>query len=402
MRLAIALNAILGSALTVVLIFANYVRKFNTDRFQRHIFCGILVFTFISMTGDFAYLLLEEHPGRTVYFSLYVIGIVFYFFQVLSYYYIVIFIDYMVFKDRKRAEIITGIVYGIIVIHAVALALNLRHHFYFSISAEDNIFSRGDKYYIRLMLSYLPVLFAVYDFTVSHTVLKKSFLVMLILLLIFPLAGSSVDLIFGSEKLVWPCLAAALLYAYFFIIRSDARLDSLTGIGNRFSFNEFTDRLSRRVSGESWAIVMIDMDNFKRINDTLGHQEGDNALRDMAAVIKKCVRGGDFAARYGGDEFVLATKAENDIRRLMERIQKAVDMQNEMRVRPYQLYISYGYDVYTTNSGRSIKDFIVHIDSLMYRHKEERRGAGVLSAITADLPPDGRTAHNLMKGEKHV
>ncbi|MDR1253297.1 MAG: GGDEF domain-containing protein [Treponema sp.] len=190
--------------------------------------------------------------------------------------------------------------------------------------------------------------------------------------------------------MLWPSLSASLLYAYFFIIRSDSKLDSLTGLGNRYSFNEFISKLSnphsrllsrkktksrrfpRRLQ-ESYSVVMIDMDHFKKINDTLGHLEGDNALRDMAAIIKGSIRQSDFAARYGGDEFVLAAKVEYDITKLMDRIQKAIDELNEKNQRPYKLEISYGYDVYNTNSDQSIEDFLKHIDSLMYKHKNERR-----------------------------
>jgi diguanylate cyclase (GGDEF)-like protein len=211
-------------------------------------------------------------------------------------------------------------------------------------------------------------------------------------------AGAALDVIIRTSSLTWPCFAAALLYLYFFIIRADSKIDGLTGLGNRSSFNEFIDRLSRQsgrkpVSGrkgaaldkatggarrsygaqESWAIVMIDMDHFKEINDTLGHAEGDNALRDMAAIIKGSVRHSDFAVRYGGDEFVLATRAENDIQRLMERIKEALAAQNAKKVRPYTLEISYGCDVFTTGGSQSIEDFLVHIDSLMYKHKAERR-----------------------------
>ena len=121
---------------------------------------------------------------------------------------------------------------------------------------------------------------------------------------------------------------------------------------------------------------MIDMDNFKRINDTLGHQEGDNALRDMAAIIKKCIRSRDFAARYGGDEFVLAARTENDIEALMRRIQEAIDQHNAKQTRPFKLAISYGYDVYTADGSRKIEEFLTHIDSLMYKHKAERRRSG--------------------------
>jgi diguanylate cyclase (GGDEF)-like protein len=186
-------------------------------------------------------------------------------------------------------------------------------------------------------------------------------------------------------SLVWACFSASILYIYFFIIRSDSKIDSLTGIGNRYSFNEFINKLSKQNTKEDYSIVMIDLDRFKEINDTLGHIEGDNALRDMAVIIKGCIRYSDFAARYGGDEFILATKAESDIKRVIERINETIDNQNRKRSRPYQLYMSYGYDVYTTNSGQSIHEFISRIDSLMYKQKEERRKAGIASAITAKV-----------------
>jgi diguanylate cyclase (GGDEF)-like protein len=198
--------------------------------------------------------------------------------------------------------------------------------------------------------------------------------------------GVVIDYVLEGSNLVRPCFAAAVLYLYFFIIQSDSKIDSLTGIGNRFSFNEFMDKLSRQHSKVEYSIVMMDMDKFKEINDTLGHLEGDNALRDVATIIKGCVRHSDFAARYGGDEFILVTEVENDINRLMNRIQAAIDLQNNKRIRPYQLYISYGYDVYTTNSGESIYTFIAKIDALMYKHKEERKARGIPSSITSELP----------------
>jgi diguanylate cyclase (GGDEF)-like protein len=377
MHLSIALNAMLGSALIIVLVFANYIRKYNTDRFQRLVFGGLLLFTFIAMVSDLLYMMIEGMPGRIFYLLSYGICISYYIFQVLSCYFIMVFVDYMVFKSPERTRKITVIVCVITFIHALILAVNLKAHFYFYISEANNSFFRGDKYFIRLLVAYSPLLFAAWDLISSPRTFKKSHLYMMFLLLGFSFFGSTIDLIFSSARLSWPCTTAALLYAYFFIIRSDTRLDSLTGIGNRFSFNEFTDKLSRHSTGESWAIVMIDMDHFKRINDTLGHQEGDNALCDMASIIKSCVKGSDFAARYGGDEFVLATKvergAENGIAKLMSDIQAALDRHNAKNIRPFKLEISYGFDVYTACGSESIEEFLIRIDSLMYKHKQERR-----------------------------
>jgi diguanylate cyclase (GGDEF)-like protein len=116
------------------------------------------------------------------------------------------------------------------------------------------------------------------------------------------------------------------------------------------------------------------MDHFKEINDTLGHLEGDNALRDMAAIIKASIRSNDFAARYGGDEFILAARADFDINRILERIKASIDNQNSKGGRPYKIEISYGVDVFTTHGDQSIGEFMAHVDSLMYKNKAEHRG----------------------------
>ena len=87
-----------------------------------------------------------------------------------------------------------------------------------------------------------------------------------------------------------------------------ARLDGLTGIANHRRFREFFDQEWRRClrAGQPLSVIMIDIDHFKQYNDRYGHQEGDEALRRVAAIIQKATRRpGDLAARYGGEEFIL-------------------------------------------------------------------------------------------------
>jgi diguanylate cyclase (GGDEF)-like protein len=394
MQWTIAFNSIFGSSLLLILIFINYIRKYNTEQYQRNIFIRLLFFTFIPMLMDFLYLAFEGIPGSTVHYLLYGIGSIYYLFQIPAYYYVFIFINYTVYKDKKRTRLITKLVWCIVVLHAIIIAANLIGHFYFYIT-EENFLLYGNRYYIRLIVSYLPVLFIIYDVIFPFKLFKRNQFILLLIFFFFTSISSTIDIVFKTMMLIWPCFTAALLYTYFFIIRADSKIDSLTGLGNRTSFNEFIAKLAdsggkaliRRQTGrnakvrrsrhtqEAFSIVMIDMDHFKKINDTLGHLEGDNALRDMAAIIKSSIRQSDFAARYGGDEFVLATRVEYDVKKLMTRIQDAIEDQNRKKTRAYTLQISYGYDVYTTNSGQSMTEFLNHIDKLMYKQKTEHRRA---------------------------
>jgi diguanylate cyclase (GGDEF)-like protein len=388
-HVASALNVILGSAILVTLIFIDYARKYNTDACQRRLFLDLLGFTFLAMVADFAYYLVLGLPGKAFHNALYLSLSCYYFFQILVYHYSFLFLDFMFVKNQKRTAGFKIVVWVIAALHCVVLFLNYRRQFYFVVT-DDTTFYYGSYYLIRIIISYLPAVCICFDIFSSARNIKTNPIMLTLCLLVLTGIGSAVDILFKTMSLIWPCFVGALLYVYFFIMQTDSKIDALTGLGNRNSFNEFVNKFStgaacphpkyserrfskRRKSFESYSITMIDMDHFKAINDTLGHLEGDNALRDMAGIIKSCIRDNDFAARYGGDEFILVTGSGYDITFLLGRIQAAIDDLNAKNVRPYKLQISYGYDVYNTNSGISITDFLKHVDSLMYKHKNERR-----------------------------
>jgi diguanylate cyclase (GGDEF)-like protein len=104
-----------------------------------------------------------------------------------------------------------------------------------------------------------------------------------------------------------------------FLYESRVSTDALTGLSNR---REFERRLSSMSQGTPYALVSIDVDKLKRMNDTFGHRAGDELLRAVAAALQRSVRRGDAAARVGGDEFALILQETEDERvaRIADRI----------------------------------------------------------------------------------
>ncbi|MGC9270434.1 diguanylate cyclase [Acidiphilium sp.] len=87
--------------------------------------------------------------------------------------------------------------------------------------------------------------------------------------------------------------------------RRDAMIDPLTGLLNRRAMDAHLSELLSSGRGQPFSVLMVDIDHFKLINDTYGHALGDAVIRNVADVIRKSIRGGDFAVRYGGEEFVI-------------------------------------------------------------------------------------------------
>lgn len=367
MNINLYINSLLGPCLVFFLIALDYTRKFNTDPFKRFLFLVVLTAAGLATVADFVNRTVEGLPGPGASRIFAVAITVFYIAQNVSYYLMVVFLDYFAHQDRYRARKLLLIMAALLGASALLDLANLRWHFFFSLSP-GNYYMEGPLYWLRAAISYFSMVLLAADAILIRKHFLKSQVFLLISFIILNALGSLLDLFLPGSDLIWPCYAAALLYIYLFIIQTDSKIDSLTGIENRLAFNEFISNLAR--GQQPWHIVMMDLDHFKQVNDTLGHAQGDMALRDMASIIKGCIRRTDFAARYGGDEFIVAIRAEYNIDRLMERIQQAMEHQNEKEGRRFTLRMSYGTGIFPGDSGESMLNFMARIDAQMYEHKK--------------------------------
>jgi len=231
----------------------------------------------------------------------------------------------------------------------------------------------GTNYVIHMVLNFIPVLLTACVLVIFSKTYKVITFIIVPLLLILFMVGLCINFISVSAKPIWPFLTAFLLYTYFIIVQKETRVDNLTGFENRYSFNEFANGLSRRRAGESWVVLIIDLDRTRDINNTYGHLEGDNAISSLAIVLRNCIRKTDFVARYGGDEFALITKSESDVEKLIKEIKEELSRYNEKSRKPYKIDIVCGYDVYKTGTHKPVEEFLNQIEEMMHGKKQEHR-----------------------------
>jgi len=154
-------------------------------------------------------------------------------------------------------------------------------------------------------------------------------------------------------------------------------VDDLTGLYNRRGFFNLSQRqmkIAERTK-KHMLLFFADLDNMKHINDTLGHQRGDDALVEMAVVLKETFRESDIIGRIGGDEFtILAIDTTHKSRKaLMERLRKSLKAHNRLEARNYTLSLSVGIAHYDPGNPSSLDELMAKADTLMYKEKKRKQ-----------------------------
>ena len=156
-----------------------------------------------------------------------------------------------------------------------------------------------------------------------------------------------------------------------------AHYDTLTGCCNRGHGLALLDhqlKLAKR-NKSSLLLAYTDIDNFKDINDTFGHEEGDKVLKKAVKLFKSTLREVDIICRIGGDEFLLIfpDSSLNDAPLIIERLSKKLEKLNQKLAKPYKIEISTGLSYYNQSNPLSIDELIRIADKKMYEDKKDKK-----------------------------
>jgi len=193
---------------------------------------------------------------------------------------------------------------------------------------------------------------------------KRKYISMIVYFI--PMAiGTTIQVLFYGYSLNWVGMMLSLLIIYFNIQNRGINTDYLTGIYNRRQLDEYIrERIRNSTENKSFSEILLDLNEFKSINDRFGHKIGDEALKDSVEIIRRSLNTDDFIARFGGDEFVIITDIYNGqtLDKVVNRIRKNVENFNVSNIKPY--------NIYSCNSKMEADEFFKHIDMLMYENKK--------------------------------
>lgn len=234
-----------------------------------------------------------------------------------------------------------------------------------------NVYNRGILFFIPFAISYLYLICGFFVIYKNRKKLYRIEFLPLILFGIFPTLATLFQILFYGPLLMWSSISFSLIILYLYMQQKMVHIDYLTGAWTREKLYSFLNNKSNQRKYKSFAMVLIDLDDFKKINDTYGHNEGDKALMNLVSITQNIIGPEASITRYGGDEFILILNvcSPKEVENIISKIHRSlIDYSNHLKL-PYIINFSYGYDFYNLEAHTNISECINEADKLMYQHK---------------------------------
>ena len=243
----------------------------------------------------------------------------------------------------------------------------------------NNVYIRGPLFWLQaygaigiLLISLFHILFFLF---IRHKNADRPDIRKLLWFYIIPVLGTLSTIRYTGMPGTWTCASVSVVLIYLDNQDREILTDSLTGLNNRKNLgNVYADYVKQIGPGKQLYLFMMDLDDFKGINDTLGHAVGDRALIDTARILKKTAGPHQsIVTRYGGDEFLILGFFEDDAdaENFKKTVQKNFDEWNETTQEEYRLKISCGFS--RCSDAKPLNTLIEEADAKLYEDKIRRK-----------------------------
>ncbi len=366
------------------IVLFNNVRNSSVGMFRQRFFRLLIYIDMGIMITDILIFVVVGHPGVLVHSLMHILQSLFF---TLCALFCLVWAIYCAMrpgnKPRPYELVLLTVPFILLIVALVINSFSFSSSFLFSITAQNG-YVRGNYFHIISAATYLYMVYSVLQIWTSKSKLSPQEFYTYLLIPLFPMVVGIIQLIFSIEVLmVWPATALSMVVMQMLTLTEKINLDHLTGLYNRKYLDEYIEnvlQMNRSAgpvrNGKKFAAIMLDLDGFKKINDTYGHVEGDRAIVIAADLLRKSIRKGDIVSRYGGDEFLIVLEQCSDSTplRVIRRIRENVQKYNSENHLPYHIEFSVGYKVYATLHGLTTRQIFAGIDELMYQNKQSKVG----------------------------
>jgi diguanylate cyclase (GGDEF)-like protein len=289
-----------------------------------------------------------------------------------------LYIHNRIYTDTERTKNLYKYFFLINLVNWILLIITQFTGWYYYLDS-SNIYHRGPLFFWTQLVNAVILLSSLVLLVLKRKRIEQNTMFAYILFSLIPAIGLTLQIILPGIAYIPNSVAAALIILYLFVQNNKVRYDHLTGIFNRRHMDYYLeDKLISAKRGKPFSAILFDLDDFKDINDTLGHSVGDIAIKKTAKILASASSKHEFLARYGGDEFLIITSKyeKQDIDEIVKRVYDAIDQFNKINDK-FKLSISHGHYVYHKDLNLSRDQFIDVVDRNMYDNKINKKNSRV-------------------------
>ncbi len=363
------------SLVFLILCYVNIRNKGKKYLYDQKIFLLMLEANAVLLTLDSLQWILNGTPGTALRVISIIIAVAYSATTPVSCYLWSIFADYQIHRDENHIKKLFIPLTIPLIINLIIALLSAFFGFSFVID-QNNVYHRGSLFILMVSICYFYLFYSLIYIILKRKSVEHKAYIPLLLFALPPFIGGIIQSLFYGVSIVWNCTTISIFIIFINIQNSQLYTDSLTGLYNRRQFDNYMQECFRNCDeGVMLGTIMIDLDSFKKINDSWGHIAGDVALVEAGKILKNSFRKEDIICRYGGDEFVVVLKVVGmvELTNMVERLKTNTNKFNENNDLLYSINFSIGFDILDCKSGMTIQQFIKHIDNLMYEDKSRNK-----------------------------
>lgn len=343
----------------------------QTNQFDEKAYNFMLIITFIATINETLSFIIDARPGFIFHILQYISNTISSASSGIIGYCWCLFVEYHIHRNFERIKKKSRILAIPLIIATILIFINLLGTGIIFDISKENVYTRGPMNFILYIFVFVYYIESIYT---VHKAKYDSILVEFfpIYYFIIPcMIGTMIQGFFFGVSTIWLCVAIAFILVYIEIQISISFIDDLSGLYNRKYMNHYLNKLQNNKTKHIYGFMM-DINDFKAINDTYGHLKGDYALIQFGIILQHSIDKDSVAIRMGGDEFVIFAKLKSDEEALAlkKQIKYNVRQFNIKSKEPFHLSFSIGIAKF---NGKNTDAFLSAMDDSMYEAKNMHR-----------------------------
>ncbi len=359
-----------SALLLVVLLIILYIKRDIYD-FSGRIFKYMIILNIILLVLEAFTLIVQGVDDSFIRLVHYILNFTVFLLTPLIGFLWAIYLDNKIFETGGRTKQYIAYIFpfGVGVILSI---LNLFFPVLFSISAA-NVYSREPMIMVNFFTLFMLLIYVTYLALANRKMVDSKIFRGAVLFLFFPAMGGILQMMFYGISTIFSMFALAIFSTYIALETIGTSRDNLTGLFTRLKASEYINELIHKRS--NFGVIMIDLDDFKQLNDTLGHNEGDKLLKVFGEVLMRVFHKDAIVSRFGGDEFLIVRNNfdSDDLNFYKRSIYREFKNEATSNIFSEDFKFSIGCSVYSEDCLKSEEELLVEADNNMYVNKAENK-----------------------------